>query len=231
MIILLPPIQEEQSYSPEKQETSPKFVSIFTNFKFAYPNKYVVKWSLWCILTICGYNQLSIYVQPLWKFIQNNKNIFPYNGFLEGIYAVFALFGTICGGYARFDWKYTGDLILSMTSLVEAFMLIFMSQIQQTVLNCMFYVFLGFLYHFIMTIVSAEIAKFLKKGCFGLVFGFITFMGSVLSSLMVCLFDDKTGLKLDTEYLFMAYGYYHLSVCVLFIVIGLSYWFAKHTYQ
>ncbi|XP_044267780.1 folate-like transporter 3 [Tribolium madens] len=225
--ILLPPIYEKL----EKPQPASNLSSILTNLKSAYPNKYVVKWSLWSILTVCGYTQISVYVQPLWKILQKKSDISPFNGFLEGIYAIFALLGTICGGHARFDWKYTGDLILSMTSLVEAFMLLFMSQIEEIVLNCIFYVILGFLYHFIMTIVCGEIAKFVQKGCFGLVFGFIALMASILSSVIVCLLNDKIGLRLDTQYLFMVYGYYHLSVSVLFIIIGLSYWFAKHTYQ
>ncbi|EFA00821.1 folate-like transporter 3 [Tribolium castaneum] len=225
LTIVLPPVVYKKSEKPSN------LTSVFTNLKKAYPNKYVVKWSLWSILTICGYHQVSVYVQPLWKTLQKKNDISAYNGFLDGTYAVFALFGTICGGYARFDWKYNGDLILTMTSLVEAFMLLFMSQIEQVVLNCIFYVIFGFLYHFVMTIVCGEIAKFLQEDCFGLVFGFIALGGSVLSSAMVCLFNDKVGLRLDSEYLFMAYGYYHLSVSILFIIIGLSYWFAKHTYQ
>ncbi|KAJ3656152.1 hypothetical protein Zmor_015249 [Zophobas morio] len=232
--IFLPPIGNQNAENSEKvEENQTKITSIFSNLAQAFPNKYVIKWSVWSIFTICGYNQFSIYVQPLWQYIQKSNGTFVYNGVLEGVYTIFALTGTILGGFANFDWKFKGDLILSMTSLVEAFMLIFMSQITNYLaLNCMFYVILGFMYHFIMTVLSAEIAKFLKKGCFGLVFGVIALLGWGLSSGMVCLFNDRVGIEVrDYQDLLMWYGFYHLGISVAFMMVGLTYWFAKHTYQ
>jgi thiamine transporter 2/3 len=228
--IFVPTPPQEQSEKSEEPLPS-NFKSIFSNLTRSFPNKYVVKWTLWSIFTVCGYNQITMYVQPLLKTLQDIKGLSTYNGVLEGMYAVFALIGTILGGFAKFDWKFKGDLILSMTSLVQAFMLLFMSQIENVPLNCFFYIVLGFMYHFVMTVLSGEIAKFLNKGSFGLVFGLIALIAAILHSGMVCMLNDKVGFDFEPQDLFMVYGFYHLSISVLFIIVGLTYWFAKHTYQ
>lgn len=176
---------------------------------------------------MCGYNQVVLNVLRFW----NAKGVPEFGGVIEGNYAFLTSIATVLGGFAIFNWKFNGDLLLSMTSLVQAFMMLFMSQFENNILNALFYVIFGFAHHFIVTILNAEMAKFLKKGTFGFVFGFIGLMGAVVSCAATVLLNDNVGFQTDIFTTFMVYGYFFLALSITFIIVGLVYWFAKHTYD
>lgn len=148
--------------------------------------------------------------------------------------AFLAFLGVLLAGVSNFDWKYTGDLILSLTSLVQGFMLIFMSQFGSQLLGFLFYGIYVFMFHSVLTVLSAKIGETIGKtnGCFGIVFSVFALLGSLLSVVMVGVVNEEFGFEISNiQDQFMIYGFYHFVVCVSFIAVGLTYWFAKTTYQ
>lgn len=225
--LLLPLLPREPKPSEKDDTSNRKITKIFSTFRHSYPNKYVVKWSIWSIFAICGYNQVVLNVQRFW----NANGVPEYGGVIEGIYGFLVSIATVFGGFAIFNWKFNGDLLVSMVSLVQAFMMLFMSQFENNILNALLYVIFGFVYHFIVTVLNAEMAKFLKKGTFGFVFGFIGLMSAVASCVTTVLLNDNVGFEPDIFTTFMVYGYFFLALSITFIIVGLVYWFAKHTYD
>ena len=58
---------------------------IKTDFLMAFRSPYVLKWSLWWALAMCGNFQVGNYIQPLWETIQpsTSDNVNIYNGAVE----------------------------------------------------------------------------------------------------------------------------------------------------
>lgn len=78
------------------------------------------------------------------------------------------------------------------------------------------YLIFGVLYAFTITVASAEVAKQLDEDCFGLIFGFNTFLALALQTIITFLFVSGRVFQFDIFQQFLAY-------CVFFAVLGLIY--------
>lgn len=78
------------------------------------------------------------------------------------------------------------------------------------------YLVFGVLYAFTITLASAEVAKQLDEDCFGLIFGFNTFIALALQTILTFLFVSGSVFQCDIFQQFLAY-------CVFFVVLGVIY--------
>lgn len=62
--------------------------ALFRDFKIAYTNKYVIKWSLWWSIAQAIYLQVGIYAEPLWKEIEEETHESIYNGVIDASHAL-----------------------------------------------------------------------------------------------------------------------------------------------
>lgn len=189
-------------------------------------NKYVVKWSIWWALATCGFIQVQVYMQPLWTEIGSNTNQKIYNGAVEAALTLLGFLGALLGGVFKTDWKHKGELVLSICSILCGALLIISSQAKIVVISYICYVIFGGLYHFMITIASSEIAKFIDEDSYGLVFGFNTLLALILQSLLTLTFvTGDIGFAFTPRNQYLTYGIYHFCIATIFILIGLIAWF------
>jgi thiamine transporter 2/3 len=61
------------------------------DFKIAYTNKYVLKWSLWWSIAQAIYLQVGIYAEALWKEIEEETHESIYNGVIDASHAFLSM--------------------------------------------------------------------------------------------------------------------------------------------
>jgi thiamine transporter 2/3 len=202
-----------------------KIVSAFklmkSHFVDAYTNLHVVKWSAWWALSTCGYVQIENYMQPLYSAIQESNEA-AYNGAVEAILTLSGFLVALLAGYLRFNWEVKGEVTLGIFSLIQGVLIVVISQTEYIFLCYAFYIVYGILYHFMVTIASAQIAKAIDEDSYGLIFGINTFFSLVSNSILTALVaTEGIGFALDPRDQYIVYGSYHLGISLIFIVIGL----------
>lgn len=215
-----------------RQRCSHKVFSAFAlmkkHFVDSFANKYVLKWSLWWALSTCGYIQVQCYMQVLWNDIQDDPNTPIYNGAVESVLTVLGFMGALLAGILRVDWKVKGDLALTVCSLLSGFIILYTSRTKYVILSYICYIAFGAVYHFMITIASAEIAKCISDDSYGLVFGMNTFVALAFQSILTALVVTKgVGFALAPRDQYFVYGIYHVAISVAYIAIGLATWLSS----
>ncbi|KAJ3652561.1 hypothetical protein Zmor_018515 [Zophobas morio] len=224
----LPPVSQSlyfHSDDSKKQPLSKKTKSAFklmrTHFINAFTNMNVLKWSVWWALSTCGYVQVEAYLQPLYETIQaDDSNI--YNGAVEAIITLLGFLAALLAGYLKFDWEIKGELTLGIFSLIQGALVVVVSQTEYLFLCYGFYIVFGILYHFMITIASAEIAKRIDEDSYGLIFGINMFVSLVFNSILTAVVaTEGIGFALEPRGQYVVYGGYHLAISLVFMAMGI----------
>ncbi|RXG61871.1 Thiamine transporter 1 [Armadillidium vulgare] len=119
---------------------------LWLDFRDAYTNIYLLKWSIWWAFATCINFQVGNYIQPLWEDISSFKTTDDlYNGSVEAATTLFKFFlcinisttylccfsgalASLTVGYLFFNWKLIGELTLSLISLIDGLLLYFMGK-------------------------------------------------------------------------------------------------------
>lgn len=201
------------------------FSLMYRHFMQFATNKYVLKWSFWWALTTCGFVQAQVYMQPLWAEITSGSNVRLYNGAVEAVLTLLGFGGALLAGISKVDWKHKGELILSLCSISQGALLLISASTENITLCYCCYVGFGGLFHFMITVASAEVAKQIAEDSYGLVFGFNTLVALALQTLLTLgLVTGDIGYALKPRGQYLAYGVYHFGIASIFIVIGLISW-------
>lgn len=200
------------------------FVLMKQHFLDSFSAMYVIKWSLWWALATAGFLQVQSYMQPLWSVIISDKNELQ-NGAVEAALTLVGFLGALSTAYLKIDWRQKGELVLAICSIVEGSLMILNSQAESIFVSYVCYTIFGGLYHFMITIASAEVAKHILEDSYGLVFGLNTLIALIVQTLITTLLvTGGVGWALAPRDQFLAYGIYHLGISLLFIVIGTISW-------
>jgi thiamine transporter 2/3 len=226
--LFLPSVDKSLYFHSDDSKDRPfteKIVSAFklmkSHFVDAYTNLHVVKWSAWWALSTCGYVQIENYMQPLYSAIQESNEA-AYNGAVEAILTLSGFLVALLAGYLRFNWEVKGEVTLGIFSLIQGLLIVVISQTEYIFLCYAFYIVYGILYHFMVTIASAQIAKAIDEDSYGLIFGINTFFSLVSNSILTALVaTEGIGFALDPRDQYIVYGSYHLGISLIFIIIGL----------
>ncbi|EFA03674.1 Folate transporter 1-like Protein [Tribolium castaneum] len=231
--LFLPSVRKTIYFHREIDERySRKFLNAFTLMKThlveSFSNRYVLKWSFWWALSTCGFIQVQCYMQVLWNTIQDDPTIPIYNGAVESVLTVLGFMGALLAGVLRVDWKMKGELALTLCSLMSGFILLYTSRTKYVILSYICYIAFGGLYHFMITIASAEIAKCIKEDSYGLVFGINTFVALAFQSILTMVVVTKgVGFALGPRNQYFVYGIFHIAISVIYIAIGLASWLSS----
>ncbi|GJQ66882.1 hypothetical protein Trydic_g7905 [Trypoxylus dichotomus] len=215
-------LEENQELTAAKYKTA--FSLMKKHLTDSFSNRYVLKWSVWWALATAGFIQIQTYMQPLWAVIKpNSDNI--YNGAVEALLTMLGAIGALLAGCLRTDWKYKGELVLSLCSITAGAIMLVSSQTEEVFVSYAAYVGFGAIYHFMITIASTEIAKYIMEDSYGLVFGLNTLVALVIQTfLTLCFVSGDLGLALDPRDQFLVYGFYHIVIASIYIIIGLASW-------
>ncbi|KAJ8940048.1 hypothetical protein NQ314_010880 [Rhamnusium bicolor] len=223
--------REETYTEPFKTKVSNAFILMGNHFHNSFSNTYVLKWSLWFALSTCGFIQVQTYMQPLWTAIVNNPHQPIYNGVVEAVLTILGFVGALLAGVLKVNWKILGELTLTICSLLQGFILIFSSQTEHVVVSYVCYILFGGLFHFMITIASSEIAKYIKDESYGLVFGINTFVAVSFQSILtaVVVRGGVVGFALHPRDQYFVYGCFHIVVAMIYMVIGFITWLSNRT--
>lgn len=107
-------------------------------------------------------------------------------------------------------------IVLIALSMIEAVAIYGIANTNNLILSYLAYLVFGVLYAFTITLASAEVAKQLDEDCFGLIFGFNTFLALALQTILTFLFVSGSVFQCDIFQQFLAY-------CIFFVVLGVIY--------
>ncbi|XP_075211891.1 thiamine transporter 1-like isoform X2 [Lycorma delicatula] len=191
---------------------------LWSDFKHAYTNPYVIKWSLWWALATCGYQQVMSYVQLLWTDIAGKENAF-YNGAVEALYTIISAFSAFMFGRCKADWSRPdrGELLLGVLTLTEGSFLLWSSFSHSIWEGYIVYIVFGALYHIMMTVSNSEVARHIKSDSYALIFGVNTFISLVLQTSLTYTVAADGGLKFNIREQFVVYGSYFCCLGILFL--------------
>ncbi|XP_066248538.1 thiamine transporter 1-like [Euwallacea similis] len=225
----LPPVKKSIYFHQETtlllsktKKTRQAFSTMLQHFKHGYSNAYTVKWSIWWSLATCGFVQVQTYMQPLWSTIVGDQEYTRYNGVVEAVLTLMGFLGALIAGFLRVNWINWGEIVLSCCSLIQGALMVVSSQTDRIMVSYICYVVFGALFHFVITIASSEIAKFIKEDSYGLIFGINTFAAlSFQAILTVIVVTGNIGFGLQSRGQFLVYGGYHLVLGLIFIIMAI----------
>ncbi|XP_049803676.1 thiamine transporter 1-like [Schistocerca nitens] len=198
------------------------YIHLWKDFKLAYTNIYVLKWSLWWCVATCGFLQVLTYIQLLWDSILNEnkkeEQQLLYNAAVEAIYTIIGAISSLACGWLRFNWQLIGELFLTICSLLQGSALLISALTNSLWVSYALYIVFGILYHTVMTITNSEVAKHISEDSYGLVFGINTFFALILQSVLTAVVVGNGGLELNAKDQFLVYGGYFLVLGAFFSV-------------
>nr|XP_023028851.1 thiamine transporter 1-like [Leptinotarsa decemlineata] len=198
------------------------------HFKNSFTNTYVIKWSLWYALSTCGFIQVQTYIQPLWQVIVNDSSTPIYNGAVEAVLTVFGFLGALLAGVFKADWRVKGELTLTICSLLQGFVLLYAARTLNVKHCYICYIAFGALYHFMITVASSEVAKYIRDESYGLVFGVNTFVALIFQSVLTAVVvTKKVGFALEPRDQYFVYGVFHVCIAVCYVFIGFFVWIER----
>lgn len=222
--------QLEQGNTTPTHHKSNKYARAFKilwqHFLSAYTNWHVIQWSLWYSLAMCGFIQVQSYIQILWALIEPDaENSGLWNGAIEAALTLLGAGAALLAGYLK---SYKGGLLtLTICSFLEGGAILTSAQTDSLWLSYAGYIIFGALYMFMITIASAEIAKYLDEDSFGLIFGINTMYALAFQTILTVVVISKDGFELQTRDQFIVYGYYFIALGALYFVATIVIYFIK----
>uniref|UniRef100_A0A1B0CHT6 Putative folate transporter 1-like aedes albopictus n=1 Tax=Lutzomyia longipalpis TaxID=7200 RepID=A0A1B0CHT6_LUTLO len=195
-------------------------VLLWQHFIAGYSNRTVFQWSLWWALAMCGFLQVQTYIQPLWQQIDYGRETF-WNGAVEAILTLLGALSALLAGSLNARLIEKWDLwILTICSLVEGALILGAAFTQYVMVAYVTYILFGTLYHFMITIASATVAKYLVEDSFALIFGINTMFALLFQTIMTIIVISDVGFALDPRGQFQVFGWYFVCLAAIFGATG-----------
>ncbi|KAL3279514.1 hypothetical protein HHI36_017023 [Cryptolaemus montrouzieri] len=221
----LPPVKESIYFHRHVEEITTRRTRFFKGVSLmkehiyqSFSNIYVIKWSVWYALGTCCFLQVQTYMQPLWNYVIGDSKRTLYNGAVEAILTLLGFFVALLAGIIKIQWDLKGDILRIICCTLQGIIIVIGATTHNIYVCYICYIVYGALYHFVITIVSAEIAKRVKNDTFGLIFGFNTFIAMIFQSLLtLVVVNDIFELLLDIRQQYIVYG------CFCFLLLSLMF--------
>jgi len=224
-------VQEDATPEPSLN-IQEKFYRAFNfvkkDFVTSFSNVYILKWSIWWALGMCGNFQVGNYIQPLWeeiKPVQESDTTELFNGGIEGATTLVGAGLAFVLGFTKFNWSILGEGTLAIISVLDAVILYLMATTSDIWTAYVGYLVFRSLYQMMITVASFEIARNITQNSYGLVFGFNTFLALSFQTILTSIVADSVGLALPPRDQFQVYAGFFLAVGLVFLVssvVGLA---------
>ncbi|XP_042890342.1 thiamine transporter 1-like isoform X1 [Penaeus japonicus] len=192
---------------------------IWQDFKDAYSNKYLLKWSIWWAFATCGNFQVGNFIQPLWENIAPmDETETLYNGAVEATQTLLSALAAFGVGYFHLNWSLFGEGTLALISLIDGILLIFMGLTSWIWVAYINYILFRVSYQVLITIASYQVAKELRADSYGLIFGINMFAALFLQSILT--FVVVQMLEIGERLQFVIYGSYFTVLAFFFFVLS-----------
>jgi len=224
-------VQEDATQEPSfniQEKFSKAYNFVKKDFVTSFSNVYILKWSIWWALGMCGNFQVGNYIQPLWEEIKPAHESETSELFNGGVEAATTLVGAGLAfvlGFTKFNWSVLGEGTLAIISVLDAVILYLMATTSDIWTAYVGYLVFRSLYQMMITVASFEIASNITQNSYGLVFGFNTFLALSFQTILTSIVADSVGLALPPRDQFQVYAGFFLTVGLVFLVssvVGLA---------
>jgi len=230
---LLEPVLLEEELGATRTNFSPSIRQKWTragtliskDFLSAFTSPYILKWSIWWALAMCGNYQVGNYIQTLWNEIK------PEEGGTEcpchlngGVEAATTLVGALLSlllSFVHIHWSLVGEACLAVLSVLDAGILYLMATTPNIWTAYVGYLLFRSLYQMMITVASFEIASNISQDSYGLVFGINTFLALAFQTILTTVVVDKVGFQLEPRDQFLVYSGFFLAVGIPFFISSL----------
>ncbi|XP_026324202.1 thiamine transporter 1-like [Hyposmocoma kahamanoa] len=173
----------------------------------AYRRPKVITWSALYAVALALFVQVQIYVQLLWKQIQDQTGTaVSYNGAVE---AILTLLGAL-GAFIASLLSQSG--LPAPVAAIQGVAVFLGTYIPNVFVSYAGYIVMGMLFHYTITLASAKLASQLTDdSCFGLIFGINTLIGTGLQSILTLVLIQSLQLDISTQY---------YAISVLYLVLA-----------
>lgn len=159
------------------------------------------------------------YVQLLWQEIDPLQENF-YNGAVEALLTLFgALSATLAGHVLKSSFEKYDIYLLTLCSFIEGGLILISAATSSVYVSYFMYIIFGILFHFIITIVTAFVARLLSEDSFALIFGINTLVALIIQTIFTVIFVTETAsFTLTPRQQFNVFGYYFIGLGVIFSI-------------
>ncbi|ODM96232.1 Thiamine transporter 1 [Orchesella cincta] len=196
--------------------------AFWRDFKIAYFNRYVLRWSLWWSIAFAVYLQIGMYAESLWKEIEDETHEHNLNGAIDASHALLSAVFAIVLPYVKLPWERWGEIYLSFISLLQGAIILWMSQTHHLYVAYICYIIFQTMFHVVIIIASSEVAESVKEDSEAFIFGINTLIALVIQALLTVLITGEQGFELDIRDEFVVYGLYSSLLGVIFLLIAIQ---------
>ncbi|XP_025202094.1 thiamine transporter 2-like [Melanaphis sacchari] len=203
-----------------KMKCSEVIQKLWDDFHVAYTDANVFKWSVWWSLSLSGYVLVSHYIQLHWEEIEAHGERNSLNGAVESLTTLLSAAAIYAFGRVNGEWEKYGDILMALVAMGLGIMLYFLSLTKSLTKSYAYYIIFSCAYQIMATISSSEVAKFLKRNCYALIFGFNKLIAYILIIIFtVIIIEDKLFYS-DIHQQFLIYSVYFMFLGCLFSLMA-----------
>ncbi|XP_022182541.1 thiamine transporter 2-like isoform X1 [Myzus persicae] len=206
-----------------KMKCSEVIQKLWDDFYVTYADANVFKWSVWWSLSLSGYVLVSQYIQLYWEEIEVHGKLNSLNGAVESLATLFSAAATYGIGRVNGDWDKYGDIVMAIVAMGLGVVLYFLSFTESLIKSYAYFIIFCCTYQTMVTIASAEVAKFLKRNCYALIFGFNKLIAYILIIIFTVVVIEDKFFSFDIRQQFLIYSVYFMFLgCLFFLMAFIS---------
>lgn len=202
-----------------RQQCKTAFTYLYSDFKHAFTNSYVIKWSIWWAVATCGYLQVTSYAQLLWEDINNQDQVPLKHGYVEFGHSLLGAAMAFGIGFLKLPWEVWGEFTLSVITLVQGGCLVYSALLNNLYVAYAVYMLYLVLYQAAITIASSEVAKYIKEDSYALIFGVNTFFALIIQTVLTAIVIN--ALQCGIRVQFHIYASYHIVMGIGFLIASI----------
>uniref|UniRef100_A0A2S2PWR7 Thiamine transporter 2 n=1 Tax=Sipha flava TaxID=143950 RepID=A0A2S2PWR7_9HEMI len=162
--------------------------TLYKDFKQSYSDPYVRKLCFWWAIAMGGYLQVYAYINVLYTYVleeTDDAEFTLYNGAAESLNTLLGAIAAFTISKVNWNWYSVGDVFFTVGSVVASGVLLCCVYCKNLWFIYAFYIIYGMMYQTMLTIAESEVAKRLSEKCYGLIFGFNTFLAVCINTIII----------------------------------------------
>ncbi|XP_050425168.1 thiamine transporter 1-like [Adelges cooleyi] len=198
--------------------------TLYNDFKQSYSDPYVRKLCFWWAIAMGGYLQVYAYINVLYTYIleENNDTEFQlFNGAAESLNTLLGAISAYTISRVDWNWYSVGDIFFAFGSLCAGVVLLCCVYNRNLWFIYAFYIIYGMMYQTMLTIAESEVAKRLNEKCYGLIFGFNTFLAVCINTIIIYGVIQGHFIKITIAQQFLIYGVLYIFLALVFFGSGI----------
>lgn len=182
-----------------------------------YSDVHLMSWSIYMILTMCGWLFIVGYIQNLWQLIGSAT----YNGAVESVATILGASSAFLVSFIKLNWLKWSQFAFAFSAFVN-FLLVYTMAITTKIAVCYScYSAYIFLFNFVTTIIQFQVASGLTNQRHALVFGMNTFVAVALNTVGTIVLLEDSFLSLPVRAFYIVISGYFGIIGITFIIYGI----------